>query len=112
MLKQTAKIKCRDGMVEIDISDYSLSQVAARARVKQLKSLIDAILSAESSLANLSKKEAIERRSAFEAQNFVYQYRVYEATEAALLLNRVIVGQANIAEHGFPEIGPGFIDDV
>lgn len=112
MRKKKVKIKYKDGTLEVDYSGYSISKSSLKARIDHLKPLIDAILTAESSLSNLSSKEVTALRPAIEAQNLVYQFRVYEAAEAALLLERVATGQANIAEHGFPEIGRGSIKDV
>lgn len=80
--------------------------------MEHIKGLIEAILLADSSSSSLPKSEMADRRPAIEAQNLVYQYRIYEATEAALLLERIASGQSNIADHGFPEIGSGFIKNV
>jgi hypothetical protein len=112
MRRQTIKIELTNGKIEIDYSNFSISKGAVKARMDHLKGLIEAVLLAESDLARLSDTEATALRPAIEAQSLVCQFRIYEATEAALLMHRVIVGQANIADNGFPEIGPGYIDDV
>lgn len=112
MRKQAIKMKISDGKIEIDYHKLSIPKSSAKARMYHLKRLIEAVLLADSDLACLTGIEAALQRPAIEAQNLVYQFRIYEATEAALLLRKVILGEASIGENGFPEIGPGYIQDV
>lgn len=112
MRKPTLKITYSESRIEIDFSEYGITESIAKERIERLKPLFEAIFLAESDISSMSNEVVASRLPAISAQDLVYQYRVYEATEAALLLHRVTRGQANIADHGFPEIGSGFVRDV
>lgn len=103
MQKITASFK--RGKVEISLPTASLPLEELQSRVNQLLPVLAAILEADTICDQLDAQTASKRHTAIAARDLIYQYKVYEASEAARLIGRIASGEESIANHGFPEFG-------
>jgi len=105
--------------VEIDGNKVVLSisvsegrQESTIANVGDVIPLINAILQYEGHLEALDEIVRTARMPGIAAQHMIYQCRLLEAISAACLLVDITTGQADIADHGFPEFGISLSYDV